>query len=138
MSSVQLEKQFLCCFCGIIIKKNKNNLDRHERLHANKINKHKCSAKQCGSTFVNKGNYYVHWRQQHNNTVMPDCLNLIYDDPMMKKRSIKTAESRKQNFNEPIDYEILQSVGLIRKVSVKIENNISEFLKSNPHFGELQ
>lgn len=61
------------------------------------------------SKFTNKENYYAHWQKQHRITVIPDCLNIIYEEHKLKKRSIKlsTAKIQIQNCEKPIDYEIL-------------------------------
>lgn len=136
----QPEKYFLCCFCGIFIKKNKNNLDRHERIHVDKVKKYKCCAENCESTFINKENYYDHWKRQHRNIVIPDCLNIIYEEPKLKKRQIERikAETQTEPFRTSFDYGILESVGLIQKFNVKIENSVLECLKANPFFGELK
>lgn len=105
------EKKFLCCFCGKIIKTNKNNLNRHERLHADKVTKYKCSAKYCGSTFINKENYYAHWQQKHSISVMPYCLSITYEAPKLKKVPIKISASAKTQIkNCNIDYATLQAV----------------------------
>lgn len=43
-----------------------------------------------------------------------------------------------KKYEPPIDFEILQAVGLLQRAAVKIENHISECLKSSQFFGELK
>lgn len=71
---------------------------------------------------------------------MPDRLNSIYEEPKLKKQVIKisTLETQTKNCETPTDYETLQAEGLLQKDAVKIEDAISECLKSNPFFGELK
>lgn len=70
---------YLCCYCGTIIKSNRNNLERHEKLHKKNVEKIECAAMNCEVTFANKHNYYVHWQQQHKDIIMPDVLNAVIE-----------------------------------------------------------
>lgn len=134
------DKLFLCCFCGIFIKKNINNLHRHEKLHGTEIKKYKCCAKKCVLTYTNKENYYAHWQKVHRDSVMPDCLQIVYEKPKLKKLFIKKSAAKPyiKNCKMPIDYEILQVLGLIQKASIKIVDPIAHCLKSNLFFGEFK
>lgn len=86
-------KIFLCCFCGIIIKTHRYNLDLHEKLHGEYISKIQCAAKKCKSSFADKRNYWNHWARYHKEMVMPDIL--IHSDEPNTKTQAKRATTVK-------------------------------------------
>lgn len=81
------EKVFLCSFCGIFIKKNLNNLLRHERLHDSSVKKIQCGMFKCEAKFQQKGDYYRHWQNKHANIQIPDGFIYVEEErkPYRKK-----------------------------------------------------
>lgn len=132
---------FLCCFCGLIITSNRRSLDRHERLHDETIQKFKCCAKNCRSTFQNKTNYYVHWHLKHKGSVMPDYFEYIYEKrkPKLKFQRFEIPNeniSKVVNIEKVIDLDI-SSADMITATGVKIENVINNCFMREPCFGQM-
>lgn len=118
------EPLFLCCFCGALIKKNRNNLERHEKLHSETIKRIKCSS--CKSTFSNKANYWKHWMQKYKDIIMPNALDTVIkpgkEPKAIIKRTLKMVEREGKSTDEkPTDFYILNALGLIHKVETKIK-----------------
>lgn len=116
----------MCCKCGIFIQSNRNNLDRHEKLHEDNVEKIKCMAKNCRSTFANKYNYYAHWQQKHKTIVIPNMLHKVIEPSKPSKFSNKTNikhNSVKHTFSdeEPTDFFVLNNLGLIHNIDSKME-----------------
>lgn len=135
-------KYFLCCFCGLQIKKNKYNLDRHEELHAKKVKKIQCSVENCGQTFTNNRNYSVHWQRRHADIEQPNSFRFVYEETKPRKKlsqnreaKIKTPKIHTTDVFQPIDFQILHGVNLIQNVKINNKNKISEMYLSNPWFG---
>lgn len=120
-------RNFLCCYCGIFIKKNRANIDRHEKLHKPLIKKIKCSKINCNVTFQNKSSYVKHWNDKHPNENIPDGLDLVNEKPKLKKikRNIHTVK-------KPI------TSSAVTKIDLKLEDIINHCLMREPSFGELK
>lgn len=116
------EIKFLCCYCGIFIKKNRANLNRHEKLHEEFIEKIKCAMEKCEETFQNKSNYWAHWRLKHPNKTMPNTLDFVKKKSTLKKNIVekKSAPSN-----------------AISSIGFEITSVILECLMREPLFGEL-
>lgn len=116
--------KFLCCFCGIFIKKNRANLTRHEQLHEMTTKKLLCEMEDCGKKFQNKSNYAKHWKQKHAKQTMSDVANSVekYPEKMIRKRE----ESGTSNG--------LSDSSII---SFNIEDVMKKCLALEPYFGKL-
>lgn len=115
------EKVFLCSFCGIFIRKNLNNLLRHEQLHDSSVKKIQCVMFRCESKFQQKCDYYRHWQIKHANIKMPD--GFIYVDEGRKsyrKKIKRKADEKCVLSSRPNDFEILNHLGLIEKSAENI------------------
>lgn len=119
-------KKFLCSFCGIFIKKNRANLDRHENLHQPLIRKIKCAEKNCVITFQTKSSYAKHWNDQHPNKKMPDGLEFVNEKPKLKKikRNIHTVK------------KVITS-NVASKNDFKLKSIITNCIMREPLFGKL-
>lgn len=120
---------FLCCYCGIFIKKNRNNLKRHEKLHGDYVKTIKCAAQNCEITFQNKSNYNIHWREQHANKKMPDYLNFVDEKPKLKKKT------RSMNINREF---ITTTPIAVSPTEFQLETVIEQCLMREQFFGKLQ
>lgn len=130
---------FLCCFCGTIIKTNRNHLDKHEKLHEDSVEKIKCAVTNCKSTFVKKQTYWDHWQKKHKDIIMPNVLHTVIEPRNQQKvpikRKLKTVIDEDEPNNEnPIDFCVLNALGLIHKVesTIKIQTLV------DPFFGVLE
>lgn len=131
------EIKYLCCYCGVFIKKNRANLDRHEKLHEELINKIKCAIKKCEATFQNKSNYWAHWKLKHSNKTMPNSFNFV---EMKTKR-------RKMNRNHIYEdkntatangFEFELELNSESAIAFEFNNVKIECLMREPFFGELR
>lgn len=142
MSEAKVEPiVFLCCYCGIKIKKNFANLKRHEKIHTNH-QKVKCAAKTCGK-IVHKHHYWTHWKNQHKSIQMPDELNFVdimgHQPKANRNKEHETNESELRMAPEkPNNFYVLNCLGLIHKVETKIEHVFPHCFTKDPSFGDLK
>lgn len=131
---------FLCAYCSIKIQSNINNLYRHEKSHKNELQKIKCSANNCESTFVNKNTYWLHWTRKHEDMVMPDILNYVIVTNKEKpvKRSKIVASEIESTFQKPNNFFLLNSLGLFENVDSSFEKKKNLFFTNEQFFGELK
>lgn len=134
------KKQFVCAFCGLQMTTTLWGLERHEKIHAKYVERVKCLAEKCLSTFADKQKYFYHWKKAHRNIPMPDGLTIIHEPSKysIKKTFKKEIQAEKSKLIDiPIDFAILDAVGLRRNVKIKVENAIKECLIRDPSYGQM-
>lgn len=117
-------KIFVCFVCGAEIKNSKTNLVRHEKVHAIQKKRIKCSAKNCASTFSDKGCYYTHLNNKHNGLIMPDGFEFVTENTKKYKRA-----ATPQN-----DFFVLNYLGLTQ---IQSQNITVHQPYAGPFFGKL-
>lgn len=128
-------KIFVCSVCGAKIKNSKANLVRHEKVHAIQKKRIKCSAKNCASTFSDKGCYYTHWNNKHNGLIMPDGFEFVTENTkkykMRYQRTIVNNEEQRPPQN---DFFVLNYLGLTQ---IQSQNITVPQPYAGPFFGKL-
>lgn len=154
---------FLCCFCGIKIHANRNNLDQHEKLHSSLVSKIKCAAKYCGSHFANKSIYWKHWMVKHSTLTMPDFLIYVDVPAELSRRGrplgrgeqakevkkvhknraaratkmLKPANATKSNGCENDGVCHIEKTEYPNYFNLNLENTIEDCLLRDPFYGSL-
>lgn len=118
------------------ITSSRNNLERHEKVHAPNVKKVKCLAQCCDSTFANKSNYWIHWTTVHKNMKMPDKLEyvMVPKKPMKLLFQEEAEIAENYPFSKPTDFFVLNSLGLFHKH----ESKIVLYFDQNACFGEMK
>lgn len=141
------KKEFLCCFCGVFIQSNFNNLKRHEEQHKPHVSRIQCAAKDCGLTFCNKSYYWSHWTKNHSEMTMPDILIPTSEVKKMRKpyvrKAIVTVGTAPRNAckNDAGKSEKLNNGWCLTEIdhceNLNIRNIIEDCLVRSPFYGTL-
>lgn len=97
---------------------------RHEQRHTSFSKKVQCSL--CKATFIQKSDYYRHFRKQHIDASIPNSLHYVTE--------VNTGYRGKR-----IEYGQIRSASEMKNTNIKIDhfNLIEQTLLIDPYFGKL-